>query len=941
MKLSLLTNRVILGVLVIFVGVGLWEFHFKPQYKPLYEQAVQEYQKGEYLLALPKIEQAYEIAPNALDVIIMRGWILLKLNRFEEARVYFDRAIRLDPRAEEAQIGAGFVALETGRGTLNASILEKILGHRSADPGVRMVAAAALEQSGQNLSAAQMYRSLLDDKSYGTSARLALQDMFGLKGFSDPVPDDLPPYQKPASLQVPFRAAGQYMWKRNGQGWDRFYVRGVDLGVGAPGYYPTSPPRDGNVYSNWLSAAARMNVNVIRTYHLLPPAFYRSFKHHLDAGSHLVLYQQIWIGDPPKDNLYDPEFIARTKAEIRYVVDAIHGRGDVPPSRTRGNGVFANDVAANVGGFLLGRQLQPSVAVQTNILNVGKQDYDGKYITISKANATEVWYAQMLDYLVSYETETYNWQHPVAIVNWPSLDPMSHPSESSSVPRGQKMDLSNVSDDNDVVSIDESKFIAKGDFRGGLFASYDVFPYYPEFLLKEPGYLKASDSQGPDPYLGYLRDLKAHIPYPLVISEYGIPSSIGVTHLHPLGWNQGGHSEKDQQQLLLRMTRNIQQAGAAGGIVFSMVDEWYRRSWLTADLQDPQERKPLWLDDMTPEERYGLIGFRTSKWRLFSGAGWDQASTLYTNPESPSMVDRGRNLRSVQAAVDEGYVYLRLKLECVECPTGMGKKERPSFAVALNTMPMPAGVAQLPFGARIQHGANFLLHITPEKAQLLTAQNYLPYEIVPSVGTPNRTEFHYRRVYTASLSQTGKFVDSVVETNEPTYSRNGVFYPGERYNQTDLNYGSGNPDSPDYLSTAEWYVDTKDKAILVRIPWGRLFFVDPSSRLVLSGYYSNLKAQTLNTSGIEVSVFALSNGDDLTKTTVAGSLPAMTTGVVVNPQRITWQSWNSISPEIYYKKAYYAMQKEFAEENLASAGAGSGSSDRSGTGRGATGRGRQ
>jgi len=939
MRLNLLTNRVILGVLVIFIGVGVWEFHFKPQYKPFYEDAVRDYQHGEYLQALPKIEKAYDIAPNALDVVIMRGWILLKLNRFEEARIFFDRAIRLDPRAEEAQIGAGFVAIETGRGTINPSLIEKIMGNRRGDPGVRMVAAAALEQSGQNLRAAELYRSLLDDKSYGSSARIALEDMYGMRGFDDPMPEVFPPYQKPASMQVPFRAAGQYMWSRSGSGgWNKFYVKGVDLGVGAPGYYPTSPPREGDMYTNWLTAAEQMNANTIRVYHLLPPAFYRALKHQIDAGRKLTLYQQIWIDDPPKDNLYNPDYVAKTKAEIRYVVDAMHGRGDVPPSRTRGNGVFSNDISAQVGGYLLGRQLQPSVAIQTNILNVGKRDYEGKYISISGGNATEVWFAEMLDYLIGYEADTYNWQHPVAIVNWPSLDPMSHPTESSRVPAGQQPNLANASDDNDLVSIDISKLKQSPEFQAGLFASYDVFPYYPEFMLKDPGYLRVSDGQGPNPYFGYLRDLKAHVPYPLVISEYGIPSSIGVTHLHPLGWNQGGHSEAEQQQLLLRMTQNIEQAGAAGGIVFSLMDEWYRRSWLTADLQDPQERKPLWLDDMTPEERYGLIGFHTSKWKLFAGSGWEQATTLYTNPGVPSTTDLGRNLRSVQYDADEGYLYLRLKLECVECPTGRGKLERPSFAIAFNTLPRPAGISQLPFGVKLLHGANFLLHIAADKARLLVADNYLPYEIVPSVGTPNKTEFHYRRVYTAQLEQTGTFVDSVVETNEPRYGRNGVFYPGLRYDRTELKYGSGNPASPDYDSTAQWYVDTRSKAILIRIPWGQLFVVDPSKPTVLTGYYSNLKPQSIPTRGIETTVFALNDGADLNKATVAGSLPAASNGTVPNPQLITWKGWNSIAPEIYYKKAYYALQKQFAEESVASAGAGNGDAGRTRTGRGPAGR---
>src|SRR3954447_19569278 len=165
----LLTNRVIIGTIAIFVLVGMYEFAWKPQYRPLYEVAIQRYQAGDYQGGLTDIERAYEIAPNSMDVIVMRGWFLLKLHRFEEARIYFDRALRIDPREEEAQIGSAFVALETGKGDLKTSVLSNILGKRIGDPNVRIIVAGALRKEGKLLEAAEMYRTLATDKNYGSS----------------------------------------------------------------------------------------------------------------------------------------------------------------------------------------------------------------------------------------------------------------------------------------------------------------------------------------------------------------------------------------------------------------------------------------------------------------------------------------------------------------------------------------------------------------------------------------------------------------------------------------------------------------------------------------------------------------------------------------------------------------------------------------------------
>ena len=62
----------------------------------------------------------------------------------------------------------------------------------------------------------------------------------------------------------------------------------------------------------------------------------------------------------------------------------------------------------------------------------------------------------------------------------------------------------------------------------GWFASYHAYPYYPDFMNLDPGYAAARSSFGQSNYFGYLRDLQRHhAGVPLLISEYGVPSSRG------------------------------------------------------------------------------------------------------------------------------------------------------------------------------------------------------------------------------------------------------------------------------------------------------------------------------------------------------------------------------------------------------------------------------
>lgn len=907
--LSWLTNRVILGVVVILVVIWVYQFKLKPQYRPHYEQGIALYNASEYDNARRSLERAYEIAPNAVDVILMLGWTNFKLGNYEVARFYFDRVLKIEPDTEEAQIGAAFVAMETGAGDIDSRLVEKALAKSGGgDPNLRILAAAALSSRGDHFRAAQIYQELENDSSYGTAAKAALADMFGLQGFNDKPSRELPVLNKPSSLQVRFRASEGRMWRQAGSDWQPYYAAGVNLSTGVPGQYGSH--NDGGVYQSWLQQARTLNANVVHVYTLLPPAFYRAFYHDARTSGKLLLYQHIWVSDPPQLDYYNTEFVEAMKHKIRDTIDSIHGRGMVPRRRRQTGGVYETDISAHVGGLLIGGDLDPDAVLQTNVVNAGKTSYSGKYISLSNGTAAEVWVAEMLDYMVQYETETYNEQRPVALSSWAPLDPLTHPSE-------------NPGTKNDIVSLDETKLRASGEFRAGLFSAYSVYPYYPDFLLNQSKYLTARDSQGPNPFFGYISELRARTPYPLVIVEYGIPNSLGISRFHPLGWHQGGHSEQQQADILTRLTRSIREAGCAGGLVFEMFDEWQKSNWLTRDYQIPAERSTLWLNDMNPEQRYGLIGFRPSGWRLFAGyeADWSDKRVLF---EGGSGSDPAQNVRKVQIASDEGFLYLRMQLRCADCSLD-GQQLPPdqatplAYAIALNTLPGHAGIRNLPFGnAAVESGANFVLYLDrPANSQLLIASNYYPHEITPKPDSPEKSEFRLRRTFTPALEDSGAFVQMQVETRAPRYGTNGVFYPGQRYSRSVMRFGNGDPNAPEYDSAAEWYIDRKANTILVRVSWGKLLMTDPSAMSAFYGYSDKLEPLSQGSPGIEVAVFTLQKTgvpDSYEDDVVLAAMPQLNQGRVQNPARYSWKLWNTVSPQPYNKKAYYALQKEFADQ---------------------------
>jgi len=930
-----LFNRVILGMLLFFVLVALWEFRLKPQYRPHYNRAVEHYQRLEYAQALTELEQAHDINANAVEVLLLRGWTNLKLQRYTEALEHnFDPVMRNSPKDsdayKEAELGASFVALETGRGTMNSEALLSILQERGGDPNVRILVAGALQREGRNLEAAAIYRELRIDKSYGEASRVALEIMFGLKGFTDQAPEGLAPLEKARETRVPFSASGGAFWRAGKDGREKFFVAGVNLAPGAPGYFPGSPPDHGSEYMAWLKAAGEMNANVVRTYSLMPPVFYRAFRHYKAGGGKAVLFQQVWMGSPPNKDLYEPTFVTAAKGQIQHVVDAMHGRGDVPPAIGRTGGVYAQDLAEQVAAFLLGGDIDPSVVAQTNLTNPGKTSYAGQYISANNANATEVWLAEMMDHLVKYETDTYNWQHPVAFTNQPALDPIRHLTETSA---------------SEAISVDESRLKVSSRYAAGLFVAYDVYPFQPDFMLHESQYLAARDSEGPNPMSGYLRDLRSRFPYPLVVTEFGVPDSIGISRIHPSGWNHGGLTDQAQADMVRRLARSIRDTGCAGGIVFALADEWYRRNWLTADFRVPAERATLWLDYLDPQNRFGLMGYRPSKWDLFSGnsGGWQRETTLY---QKSGGGEEATNIRKVQMAADEAFLYLRVEVACLDCPAagrrpdGNADFDQAAYAIALNTAPTLVGIEAMPFGGmKVTGGANFLLYLGAPTARLLVSENYYPYQDVPLPGNEKYSELMYRRPLATRVAASGNFVDQIVEPNRPREGRGGTIYPAQRYNRSTLRHGNPNPAAEDYDSLAEWFADVKGKAILVRIPWGKLLVTDPSGLKVFGGFDNTGSAKIFPTSGVDVAVFALKPGtpaNEMAKMTVAASLPAASGNKVADLKRFTWKPWETVKPETYLKKAYHAMQKEYSEQSSAQSGKAGGDRSRA-AGRGVAG----
>jgi len=484
----------------------------------------------------------------------------------------------------------------------------------------------------------------------------------------------------------------------------------------------------------------------------------------------------------------------------------------------------------------------------------------------------------MADYLLAYEVSTYHWQHPVAMVSGPAPDPVA-------------------------AVLLEAKVKQKPACVSGVFAAYPAFPFFPEYMAKNPRYADSRDEQGLNPVYGFVRALRARLPVPLVISEYGASTSMEPRRILASGWSQGGYSENLQAEALVRLARALRNVGSAGALVFELADEWYREGWVTEGFHASPEKAALSLNDLDPAKRYGLIGYRTSKWQLFTGdpAVWEKERKIQA-AAAPSHIGDGydgeRTLRALQIAADEGYLYFRLQVACLDCvgTTHSGKTYfgRAAYALALNTLPGKVGIKALPFGGvNLAAGANFLLLLRePEHSTMLVAESYNPFQFVPRADDPKHGELIYKQAFTPSLIPAGAF--------QP-------LPPAD--NPSPMPYGQGDPAVPDYNSQAQWYADVKHSALLIRIPWGKLLITDPSSMQAFARYDRTAGVQSGGMEGVQVSAYALRPKEtgELKDMAMVAALPAHGP-----PELFSWPTWTSVKVEPFRKRAFFALAQEFA-----------------------------
>ncbi|MBR2382378.1 MAG: hypothetical protein IKA89_01375 [Anaerotignum sp.] len=639
------------------------------------------------------------------------------------------------------------------------------------------------------------------------------------------------------------KAEGKQLYIDEGDGFEVFDIRGVNMGLGKPGHFATEAAVTKEEYLRWFGQIRDMGANVVRIYTIGPEAFYDAFyEYNKENAEPLYLIHGVWVDDYLLNSSYgalDEEFYQPFIEDCKAVVDVIHGRYKTRKAESIFPQKYDKDISKWVYGYLLGVEWEPTLVSYTDRSFEQLPQYQGKYFYTENARNFEVFLAATGDEVVSYETEKYGSQRTVAFSNWPTTDPQEYPEAVAEYfSKSAFLDVEHIR--------------TTEDFLPGQFASYHIYPYYPD-------YYSFFAEHEENTYLQYLQDINAHHTMPVVISEFGVPSSRGMAAHEALGRNQGFMSETEQGEALISMYEDIKAAGSAGGIVFTWQDEWFKRTWNTmagADL----DMTAYWSNYQTNEQYFGLLAFDPG----------EEDSICYVDGDKSDWLEEDRVMEQdgyrLSMKYDEKFIYFLVEKAGLDL-----KKDK--LYLPVDTTPKSGALKAENFGnIAMSQPADFIIELDGVENSRVWVQEY--YDMIEAlyfeeIGSQNFFSKEFPEKDSEKFGQIRLFLqkydyfEKADMSSEDKNDKRLAFHEFDRTNRLQyqvqelyetgkLTYGNADPAAKDFNSLADFC--GCEGFVEIRLPWQLLGFSDPVEMKIHDDYYENFGVEYLKIDEMQVGV---------------------------------------------------------------------------------------
>lgn len=616
---------------------------------------------------------------------------------------------------------------------------------------------------------------------------------------------------------------GEEIYIAKNNKWEKFEIVGVNLDPAKPGVFPSENTVKEEEYLRWIQYIYDMGANCIKVSNLMSQHFYNALeKFNKDRENPIYLVQGIYFDETYLKDGYDPQdnkLKEVFKTNIKLIIDSVHGN---PYNFDKPDIVqfYNTDISKYIIGYTLGIEFAKHDLIYTEIMNE-KKSYSGKFLyTDDKASSFESYMAQMGDYLAGYELEMYKKQSLISFVGSSSY----HIVSSRENPKGDSILSKDNKEDELKKYLNPENIKAKRKLKTGVFATYNIYPSYSE----------VREYQNNMDY--YFKKIKEYHKIPVVIGEFGIPSARVAGDFNMENSSKGYINEKEQGQALADVYESIKRSNCAGSFIFEFQDSWHNSSWNTKESKI-LDKSAYWSDAQTYSQNFGIMAFDPGKKESVS-----YPDNTISDWKEEDVLNKNGNM-SLSMKSDEKYLYLMLKFSN---NLDLNKQD---LYIDLDTTPKSGSNKSSQLNLEFDRPSDFIVSIKDRNdSKILVHEYYNGFNFYE-----NKKNNQIRPDLIKHTPDMDEFSPIFIETRPKMYVESLEGFADKLVYETGkLVYGNANPKDKDFNSVSDFYIG--ENYIELRIPWGILNFMDPSTKQIQNDFYEEFKTKPLIINDINVGV---------------------------------------------------------------------------------------
>ena len=617
------------------------------------------------------------------------------------------------------------------------------------------------------------------------------------------------------------KATNEEIYIAKDKKWKKLDIVGVNLNSTKPGSFPSYKEVTEEEYLELLNLVYDMGANCVKVPDLMESDFYSAlYNFNKDKKNPIYVVQGIYFDEVDLKNgedIQNKDLEEKYKSSIKKIVDSIHGNPFNLDESIDNH--YKNDVSKYLIGYTLGIEFASHDLIYTELINE-KDTYNGTYFyTNEDASSFESYMAKVADYLVKYEYKQYKSQSLIGFIGSPD----------------NNENLNQTNEENSISDyINPNNIKTKNKLKTGTFASYNLYPSYTN--MKE----YQNDIEG------YLTELKQVHEIPIIIGEYGIPSSRNSGDFNT-DINKGYINEEEQGKTLVDTYRSIKNAKIAGSFIFELQDAWHRTSWNTKEAKI-LDRTTFWSNAQDYSQSFGLIAFDPGKEKSVS-----YPDNNITEWEEKDIISKNDDI-SISMKSDEKYLYFMLKSK------NKIDLEKEDIYIDLDITPKSGSTKSSQLNLDFDNPVDFIIDIKDkENAKVLVHEyyNYFSFnenkkqnQIRPDLISVKSDMDKFSPIYIESIPR--MYIDSLDRVIDSVKLETGK-----------LVHGNSNPSNKDYNSVSDFYIG--NDYIEIRIPWALLNFMDPSTKQIMDDIYKYYRAEPMIINEINVGATIKDNENIKTK----------------------------------------------------------------------------